>query len=675
MQIRGPKLGLQGPVVSWQDPWAGDESDKVMRTGTGAVVPSQDDRPEPKAYVQMLKEFGAQFYVHHAFPGRDAEPAMLADLGEAGIDLVLGNEYGNINGPWVPGTNRYDVPDGAIRDALRSGRLIGLLYDEPEHLQINVSQYRKDGWHPHWAQTDGLTLAKAREAVLEAIARRVRHVETLAEDMGIDPGRLPLISEHVFPVSFHTCARAGMAVCPKVMKESFQPLQLATALGAAVQYRRDFWICADLWGPDTGPWFTRFHGFPGHSPEEFDSALKMAYHMAPSHLFTENIDCLLRHRGGTFEKTAFGEVWEAFVRGFVPEHPLAWSHSDAAPDILVIHSDDSNYGQNERLFGNRSLRGAEHSRSIFEIWHLLSRGAIPAHGSCMHIPGFDFPRHVLRKAKSIRDYPLESGFDFAGNAPVHPLFCPMNNALVMDAFACDGEMGDPGLILVGGSSVSASALDGAVKRAESGATAVIGRWLIPEDAPGAHADKPPDGRRRPVDRDRLVPVGRSPGSGGPVPRRRDAVEAAFRSARGAHRAARPARLHAGFRNPAGLKRHPVIRSPGSALSPDVLLEFPGRHACRFLENPAEIERIGIADFLADFVHGQVFALPEEPHRFVDPEHGDVFRRRLPGILVINFAQVGGREMELPGDSLKADLLVEMLAQILLHPLHAFLRVA
>jgi hypothetical protein len=483
MRNRGPKLGLQGPVVSWQDPWAGEDSDRVMRTGTGVIVPSQDDRPEPKAYVGALKELGAQFYVHHTFPGRDAEPAMLADLAEAGIDIVLGNEYGNINGPWVPGTNRYDVPDDAIRDALRSGRLIGLLYDEPEHLQINAAQYRKDGWYPHWARTDGLTLAEAREAVAEAVARRVRHVEALAREEGSGNGRVPLISEHVFPVSFHTYARAGMAVCPKVMKESFQPLQLATALGAAVQYGRDFWICADLWGPDTGPWFTRFHGFPGHSPEEFDSALKMAYFMAPSHLFTENIDCLLRFRGGTFEKTVFGEVWEAFVRGFVPEHPIAWRYGDASPDILVIHSDDSNYGQNERLFGNRHPVGEEHSRSIFEIWHLLSRGALPAHGSCMHIPGFAFPRHVLRKAKRVEDYPLENGFDFAGNAPIHPLFCPMNNVLVMDAYAGGREMGDPGLILVGGSSVSASALDGAWKRAESGATVVIGGWLIPGDAP------------------------------------------------------------------------------------------------------------------------------------------------------------------------------------------------
>src|SRR5690606_11335438 len=48
--------------------------------------------------------------------------------------------------------------------------------------------------------------------------------------------KAPLISEHVFPVMFHAKARAGMDVCPKIMKESFQSLQLATSLGAAQQY-------------------------------------------------------------------------------------------------------------------------------------------------------------------------------------------------------------------------------------------------------------------------------------------------------------------------------------------------------------------------------------------------------------------------------------------------------
>lgn len=102
-------------------------------------------------------------------------------------------------------------------------------------------------------------------------------------------------------------------------------------------------------GPDTGKWFTRFPGFPGHSPQEFESALKMGYLMGPTHLFVENIDVLLRHKPEGFMKTEFGEVWLQFVRKFIPENPLTWHHAQADPDIAVIHSDDSNYGQNERL--------------------------------------------------------------------------------------------------------------------------------------------------------------------------------------------------------------------------------------------------------------------------------------------------------------------------------------
>ncbi|MBW7461756.1 hypothetical protein K0U00_47665, partial [Paenibacillus sepulcri] len=159
-----------------------------------------------------------------------------------------------------------------------------------------------------------------------------------------------------------------------IMKESFQPLQLGTALGAAKQYGCPMWICADLWGPDIGHWFTRISGFPGHSPQEFESALRMGYLMAPTHLFTENVDVLLHRMDNRFALTEFGEVWERFVKDYVPNHPLAWRHSQADADIAVIVSEDSNYGQNDRLYGNRELAAPQTSASLFAVWHLLSHG-------------------------------------------------------------------------------------------------------------------------------------------------------------------------------------------------------------------------------------------------------------------------------------------------------------
>ncbi|MFC4601840.1 hypothetical protein [Cohnella hongkongensis] len=475
-----PRLGIQGPTVSWLDPWAEEPSASIMRTGTGSLILAQDPTPPPREFMAVMQQMGADFYVHHVVPGAAGYAELLRDAAACGMDVCLGNEYGNINGPYAEGTNRFDVADADVLEAAASGRLMGLLYDEPEHLQINAAQYRKDGFYPHWGETDGLTLAQSQEAVVAAVAGRTAHFRRLLENGGFKGDGAPLVAEHVFPVLFHAHARGGMEVCPKIMKESFQPLQLSTALGAAKQYGRRLWICADLWGPDAGPWFTRTSGFPGHSPEEYASALRMGYWMGPSHLFAENVDVLLKYEGSGFRKTEFGEVWEEFARKYVPEHPLPWSHSEAEPDIAFIHADDCNYGQNERLYGNRGLSAGEAGRSVFQVWHLLSHGTVPAHGSCMHIPGFAFPRHKLKADYPQQSFPLERGVPLAPEERVHPLFYPMNNVLVYDERIGERQLGSPKLIVVAGTRLSDETLSAVRRRAENGATVVIASWLAPE---------------------------------------------------------------------------------------------------------------------------------------------------------------------------------------------------
>ena len=158
-----PKLGLQGPVLAWQDPWARSiRSINANRNRDGNAIPRPLARPE--SYTAILKELGTEFYVHHMFPDLSGQAEILDDMVRSGIEVCLGNEYGNINGPFVQGTNRYDVPDEAIITAASSGKLIGLLYDEPEHLQINAGQYRKDGWFPHWGENRGSQLVPIRAA-------------------------------------------------------------------------------------------------------------------------------------------------------------------------------------------------------------------------------------------------------------------------------------------------------------------------------------------------------------------------------------------------------------------------------------------------------------------------------------------------------------------------------
>ncbi|MFB9279768.1 hypothetical protein [Cohnella cellulosilytica] len=381
-----PKLGIQGPVLGWNDPWNRSGSARLMRTGTGRMIPSQEPDVAPETYMAALKELGAEFYVHHLFPDLQELPALIEDCRKFGIRLVVGNEYGNINGPWSEGANRYDIPPDVVRTLADSGLLEALLYDEPEHLQINAAQYRKNEWLPHWGKLRADSLQEAHEQFVEKVRAGLA---PLSEALG--EGR-PILSEQVFPTLFHAQARACMTPTPKIMKESFHPLQLGTALGAAKQYDRALWICADLWGPDAGPWPTRLSGFPGHSPAEFASALRLGYHMGPSHLFVENIDGLLHTgEGRKLETTAFGEEWLRFAREYVPAHPLPYDHRQARATIAIVHSDDSNYGQNERPFGIRELPLPEHSRSIFHAWHLATQGAVPAHGSCLHIPGYSFP--------------------------------------------------------------------------------------------------------------------------------------------------------------------------------------------------------------------------------------------------------------------------------------------
>ncbi|MFK4834660.1 hypothetical protein ACI3KY_02905 [Microbacterium sp. ZW T2_14] len=472
-----PSLGIQGPVVAFQDPWSGAASDTIMRTGTGIPIPSQDAAPTPGEFVEALRELGADFYVHHVVPTARDHAALLRDLDDAGIDVVLGNEYGNINGPYAEGTNRYDVPTELVRDAAASGRLAGVLYDEPEHLQIHADQYRTDAHLPHFGQTDGLG-AEDAVAMIDATVRCIVHdVDAAVADSGA--AAVPVLAEQVFPVMFHTLARAGMTPAPKVMKESFQPLQLGTALGAARQYDRELWICADLWGPDIGPWLTRAPGFPGHSPAEFASALRLAYLFGPTRLFVENIDVLVRHRGGgAFERTAHGEVWREFVHDFVPRHPLRWSHRDARADIALVHADDSDFGRGHRPFGNRGATAPATSRSVFAAWHALSHGQLPDHGSCLHIPGYDFPRHQLNAVERSH-FPLEAGA--TAQTHLHGLFQATRSVLVFDEHVCADQLTDAGLIVVAGSRLPRATVGALRARAQAGATVLIASWLCPAD--------------------------------------------------------------------------------------------------------------------------------------------------------------------------------------------------
>ncbi len=475
----GPRIGVQGSVMGWLDPWHPECSRTLMRTGEGRVLGPQDSSPSASEFVALLRTLGADFYLHHAMPGDSGIDRLIDDMAAAGLDFLLGNEYGNINGPFGETENRFDIPEAVAERAAATGRCLGLLYDETEHLQLHPSMYLdyhpgESGRNPRrhqWAAVDGLSLQESEDAVAEAVRRRVAGYG----------GGVDLWSEQVFPVMYHALARGGMNPCPKLLKEEFASVQVATALGAARQYGRKLGFCVDFWGQDVGDWFTRIWGFPGHSPAEYRSALELAYLMGPDLLFTENADVLARHTDAGFRLTEFGAVLEEFTQRFVPAHPLAYGHAQADPDVVLIRSDDTEWGLETHPYGNQALSFDYRSRTPFKVFSLMSRGRIPPNGLMTFLPQYTYHAGLWpRDDGTVKRLPLEQGVDPGLRTRTHRLFHPLPNLLVLDERAGGKALGDPGLIFLAGTRMTPDCLQAVADRVRGGATCVALRWLLPD---------------------------------------------------------------------------------------------------------------------------------------------------------------------------------------------------
>ena len=478
-------IGIQGSVMGWDDPWHRDLCKKYMRTGERQYFPSQDITPDPELFIKLIKSMGVDFYMHQVMPEQKEIDRFIDSIEALDMPYFLGNEYGSINKANDGINNRYDVPDECVKKAGKSKNFLGLFYDETEHLQLHPDIYQdnqKDEFKEkppahQWTSTEGKELETIENEVTAAVRKRL-------EDYG---GNIPVFSEHVFPVMYHTLARGGMNLCPKVMKEEFQSIQLATALGASKQYKRKMGICVDLWGPDVGNWFTRLWGFPGHSPAEYKSALEMAYLMGPEFLFTENVDPLAVYRKEGFLKTEFGDVFECFIKKFVRNTPRNYNHSMVDPDIAIIRSDDTAWsehgGFNGRgLYGSMSVVGDFRAHSVFKIFHLLSRGTTPQNGIIHFLPQLKFPAgRYVRNNENVKLLPLVNGIEDKVEDYAHTLFYPMNNVAVFDERVDEVSIGNPKLIFVAGSRITEGCLKAVDEKVKSGAVCICASWLMPKD--------------------------------------------------------------------------------------------------------------------------------------------------------------------------------------------------
>jgi hypothetical protein len=466
-----PRIGIQGSVLGWDDPFNPETTGQYMRTGEQKHFPSQDPGPRPEELIPALQELGADFYLHHPVPEQKAIASVCGTMKDMGFAYMLGNEVGSINFVSSPGSNRMDFPPELLQEPHAEGGFLGLVYDETEHLQLHPDIYRLNyQGNPadlplhQWAQTAGRSLEEIEETVVQTVRRVLGNY-----------GSVPAYAEQVFPVMTHVLARGGFNPCPKLLKEEFQSLQLATSLGAARQYRRGLGICVDLWGPDVGPWFTRLWGFPGHSPAEYRSALQLGYLMGPDLLFTENVDPLCRFDGRSFRKTEFGDIHQEFVRSFIPEHPLDHSHRDFHPRVALVRSDDCDWNAGggfggHGLYGSLELQGNDATRSPFDAFHLLSGGRIHREGlTFWSIAGQFATGRYERNDKTVGTLPLEHGVAQEERSRLHGLAHPLPELGVYDDQVDEETLGDAEFIILAGSRISDASLRAIQKRAQAGA--------------------------------------------------------------------------------------------------------------------------------------------------------------------------------------------------------------
>lgn len=479
MHTYRPLIGLQNPVIGYADPFHPQSSLQYLRTGEQQQFPIQDPTPSPEEYLALIKTLGADFYMHHSIPEPSEIRSLIRTLDKNGLPFILGNEFYSINGPYSPGTSRGDYPAELVSEAAKSSRFLGLLYDETEHRQLHSTQYNPNAKGYEWADPNGKSADQIEADIVSEIEKtRAKY------------GNTPLFSEHVFPVMYHTFCRGGINPCPKLLKEEYQPLQIAVSLGAAKQYKRHFSVCVDLWGFDVGNWFTRLWGFPAHSPEEFDSALKLAWQLSPYMMFTENIDPLARNTPGGFVLTEFGKVQKHFREQFVPAHPLPYSHLDAKCDIAVIRPDDACISRtgnfdSRGLYGSADLLPDEKTGSFFDVMHVLLHRTISNQAVTYFQSGHtEWPAaNYKRTPEALSALPLPNGVGIEEEKTYHPIFHPMNSTLVFDQYAKPDDIGDASLIIVCGTRLGPDTAAVVAKKAEQGATAVIAGYFYEEFKP------------------------------------------------------------------------------------------------------------------------------------------------------------------------------------------------
>ena len=403
---------------------------------------------------------GADLVLCHTDPlpvnglaGENKAARLASVLADAGVEFIANFEFQNVRGAvdaaghdWTrapDGCHRL-TPDPAFIGALGSrGNLLGVTYDEFEYA---ISTRNLSLWwgnklrfgapvFPPLKTKDPLAQAAELDRALAAYVREIKAA-----------GAPAFAGEHVFPILYHTFARAGMIPNYKAMKESCSNLQFAVAAGAALQYGAPLWSCADLWFRQT---------FPGHTPEELYQNLVFAYLAGADLAYVESAPALVKNG----RLTAHGEAYARFARAY-RGRPRAYHAADYRPGIGIIRFDDTWWGQNafwdRGLYGNGRLRPNAADREWLTAVDTVTFG---------------------ESGKASFNLNRIDGTLLRG----HRAFCSMNGLAVFDAYVRKETLASLRLVFLCGRYVSdATRADVEELVREQGLTAVVPPRFLPE---------------------------------------------------------------------------------------------------------------------------------------------------------------------------------------------------
>lgn len=417
---------------------------------------------------KAISDFGFDLVVHHYQPSISGNEFALKSMSnffeENKVQWILNLESANWCQSFVDanGQDWYNQPDGRhffmfpdniLHELSGLTHKPGIMYDEADHMQNARNGTTISGFEKPF-------FLKDEDAVsLDVAGDNFSHQAKLIADHYKSYG-LQVYSEHVFPIQFHTFAAAGFIPVSKILKENCIPAYIACSLGAAIQYKTSFWLTPDLWF---------MNDYPGHSADQYRSALLMAYHMGAEGIYTENIAyegtskqgslVLMNSNKDDYQITKLGEVAKWFRWSYAPKNPRNYKFSELIPRVAIIRKEDACWGQSQswlpdQLFGIKAWKSNSVTEAWMQIWNLLSNGEINSHSISWHNSNL--------------------------TSTPYKVFFPLDGVVVFDEKVGGENLANVELFFLTGLGISPATLDAVSSRVKRGAVCVALPGLVPK---------------------------------------------------------------------------------------------------------------------------------------------------------------------------------------------------